>query len=151
MNTKLLQYSWLWILIATFIVLYILNMAFTPDIVGITNLEIYYRPKGNMEFRIKKWREAGQASGDRYEMVDDLMERKILMGLNKDEIMKMLGDPSLISRKDEELIMYYMLGSQEDYPARSLFFPLVLGNVEGWTLAIHLRNGHAYSTEIKVD
>lgn len=145
------KYHWRWIAVVAVLVLYGLNYVFTPDIVGITKLEVFFRPRGELQFDSDKWKKTPPGGGERYKMVDDLLSKQLLLDRSPEEIKSLLGEPDIAALEDGEPAMYYMLGSQKDYPSRSLLFPGGLGNLENWTLAVRFRNGRAYLTTVKVD
>ncbi len=84
-------------------------------------------------------------------MVDDLLRRKLLLGRSQEEVKALLGEPGIAAPVDGEPAMYYMLGSQKDFPARSIFFPGRLENLENWTLRIGFREDRAYEAVVRVD
>ena len=48
------------------------------------------------------------AAGRRHEMVDDLLDSKILIKKSKEEVLSILGEPSESSGKNQDLFIYYL-------------------------------------------
>jgi len=138
---------WLWIGIGALAVLYCMNWLFTPEIVGIVKLEEFYRPKGRLKFDPEKWC-APSYFGQRYEMVDDLLQRCLPLGLSREEVESLLGPPHLVQLLEEDTLVWYELGWRRDYPSRSIFFPGRLINVETWLLELRFRDGRLYAARV---
>jgi len=132
------------------VVLYDANYMFTPDIVGITQLESFFRPKGELQFDSTKWKQKEVSSwGERYKMVDDLLKNQLRSGRSRQEIEDLLGKPDIAApREGGEMELHYNLGSQKDFPSRSVLFPGRLGNLELWILLLRFRDGRLYSVEV---
>lgn len=132
------------------ILLYGANYMFTPDIVGITQLESFFRPKGESHFEATKWKQKEKSSwGERYKMVDDLLKTRLRLGLSQREVEDLLGKPDIAApREDREMELHYNLASQKDYPARSVLFPGRLQNLELWILLLRFRDGRLHSVNV---
>jgi hypothetical protein len=132
------------------VVLYGANYMFTPDIVGITQLESFFRPKGALQFDSIKWKQKEKSAwGERYKMVDDLLKTQLRPGRSQQEVEDLLGKPDIAAPRDGgELELHYNLASQKDYPARSVLFPGRLQNLELWILLLRFREGRLYSVEV---
>lgn len=132
------------------VALYGANYLFTPDIVGITQLESFFRPKGELRFDSNKWKQKQASSwGERYKMVDDILRNQLQPGRSRQEVEDLLGKPDIAAPRDGgELELHYNLASQKDYPARSLLFPGRLQNLELWILLLRFRDGRLYSAEV---
>lgn len=135
---------------AVVLVLYGANYMFTPEYIGITKLETYFRPKVGLQFDSSKWKQSQELSwGERYKMVDNLIQMYLIKGRSQHEIEDLLGKPDIAApRENGEFEMHYTLASQREYPARSVFFPGRLGNLELWVLLLHFRDGRLYSVEV---
>lgn len=131
-------------------ILYLANWSVTPEIVGVRRLESYFRPKGQMLFDSVVWkRKSPGFSTQRYEMVDDILSKRLQLGLDRRAVEAILGEPDLAAvRSVTEVELSYNLASQEDYPARSFFFPWRLGNLELWILLLRFRDDRLYSMEV---
>ena len=136
--------------IAAVAVLYAVNYIFTPEIVGITKLETFFRPKGELKFESETWKQKQPSSwGERYGMVDDLIRTHLALGRSQQEVEALLGKPDIAAPLDGgEVILCYALASQKDYPARSILFPGRLGNLEPWILRLRFRDGRLYLMEV---
>jgi len=132
------------------VVLYGANYVFTPEIVGVTKLESFFRPKGDLQFDHDKWRQKQAASwGERYKMVDDLLRNQPLSGRSQQEVEDLLGKPDIAAPRDNrEIELHYTLASQKDFPARSVLFPGRMGNSELWILLLYFRDGRLYSASV---
>lgn len=84
-------------------------------------------------------------------MVDDLLGAQLWIGRSQQEIEDLLGKPDLDSvLRSGERVWHYSLGSQKDYPARSILFlfPGVLQNVELWVLELRFQDGRLCSAQV---
>ena len=127
---------------------YLANYFITPVVVG-EKLEIYFRPHGSAAFDSGAWKQADprtrQAGGTvpygrRYEMVDSLLDSKMLLGANEQRVRDLLGTPESTSEKDGRKGLYYFLGDQRQYPSRSIWFPCLFTNQDRWMLEVVLRD-----------
>lgn len=144
------KYRWPWAVAIALVLLYGANWMFTPEVVSVTKLESFFRPKGKLQFDSNKWKQKQPSSwGERYEMVDDLLRKQLRPGLSRQEVEDLLGKPDVDTpRGAGELELSYNLASQKDYPARSLLFPGRLENLELWILLLRFRDGRLYSVEV---
>lgn len=113
---------------------YALNYFVTPDLVGIAELEVSCRPRGTARFDSDIWRQASASSGNRYQMVDDLLATEKVIGLDSTQIAKLLGKPDLVSDKDGEKLLFHILGDQRTHPSKSVWFPGLFPNNDRWML-----------------
>jgi hypothetical protein len=147
------RHRWVWRTVGVLLVLYGANWFFTPLFVSETTLESAFRPKGKLRFDPTKWREKpSRPWGVRYEMVDDLLTRFLRPGMTLREVIDLLGQPDLASEwpvGSGELDVHYNLGSQRDYPARSVLFPGRLANLELWVLDLRFRGERLYKVRVK--
>jgi hypothetical protein len=132
------------------LLLYAANYMVTPEVVGITELEAFFRPKYELKFDSEKWKQPQAASwGERYKMVDDLLRTQLALGRSQREIEELLGKPDIAAPRDAGVFeMHYTLASQKEYPSRSILFPGRLGNLELWILLLHFRDGRLYSVQV---
>jgi hypothetical protein len=127
---------------------YVLNYFLTPDLVGIAELEVNCRPPGKARFDSDIWRQASISSGKRYEMVDDLLASKRIINLDSTQIEKLLGKPDLVSNKDGEELLFYILGDQRTHPSKSVWFPGLFPNNDRWMLEVRLRQKKASAARV---
>lgn len=81
-------------------------------------------------------------------MVDDLLASKRVINLDSTQIEKLLGKPDLVSDKDGEELLFYILGDQRAHPSKSVWFPGLFPNNDRWMLEIRLRQGKAYAARV---
>ena len=81
-------------------------------------------------------------------MVDDLLARRVVIGLDRNQVEKLLGTPDLVNERGGEEYLFYILGDQRDYPAKSIWFPGVFPNNDRWMLEIRLGNGKVYLANV---
>ena len=136
---------------ASVVMLYVMTLTLAPVLISETQLEVFLRPKGEMVFDPVVWKRTTPGDGERYKMVDDLLRRRLLVSRNQEEVLALLGEPNLVASINNEPALYYVLGSQSDYPARSSVLPLKLGNLESWILAVHFQGGRSCLATVKVD
>jgi hypothetical protein len=149
MKVKLFREKWLNLCILATTFLYCANYFVTPEIVGVTKLEQFFRPKRATPFDSNNWKAASPTSGERFKMVDELLKRRILQGRSRREIVELLGSPSIGTPANGiEVQMLYPLASQKDYPAHSFWFPGRLHNLEVWILLLRFREGRVYLAEV---
>ena len=150
MKAGAFKYPWLWAAVIALVVLYGANWMFTPEVVSVTKIESFFRPKGKLQFDSNKWKQKQASSwGERYGMVDDLLRKQLRLGLSRQEVEDLLGKPDVDApRGAGELELSYNLASQKDYPARSILFAGRLGNSELWILLLRFRDGRLYSIEV---
>lgn len=129
------------------LILYGLNYFVTPDMVGIANLEVSCRPRGNLDFDPDEWKQLLPLSGKRYEMVDNLLADRAIINLDANQIEKLLGKPDLVGDKEDRLF-FYILGDQRAYPSKSIWFPGLFPNHDRWMLELRIRNGKAHSARV---
>ncbi len=141
---------WPWAAVIALAVLYGANWMFTPEVISVTKLESFFRPKGKLQFDSNKWKQKQPSSwGERYEMVDDLLRKQLRPGLSRQQVDDLLGKPDVDApRGAGEVELSYSLASQKDYPARSVLFPGRLENLELWILLLRFRDGKLYSMEV---
>lgn len=128
--------------------LYGINYFVTPEMVGVAKLEICCRPRGQMKFDAEHWGRTTPTSGERYAMVDDLLVTKAIINLDAEHIERLLGKPDLITEKEDERLLFYILGYQMAQPSRSIWWPGRFPNQDKWMLEIQLRGGRAYSARV---
>ncbi len=128
------------LLICFFIIAYVANYCITPRLVGVSNLKLQMRPRCNSQFDTIRWRDSNPTKGQRYAMVDDLMERRLLLGKTEAGVSELLGEPMARKQTGRETMLYYTLSSQDVYPARSWLFPGLFGTFDNWTFEILLSN-----------
>lgn len=125
-----------------------LNYVITPTLVGENKLEEFFRPRGESKFDSASWEDASPASGRRYEMLDDLLASKHLVGLSETDVKGLLGEADSTGNEGGDKLLVYHLAKQRDYPAKSVWFPGFFPNHEAWMFEVRLRNGNAYSTRV---
>lgn len=81
-------------------------------------------------------------------MVDDLLRRNILRGKAEADVFKLLGEPMVMKRSNQETMIYYTLSPQEVYPAKSWLYPGFFGTFDNWTLEIVLSNNIFASAKV---
>lgn len=128
--------------------LYAGNYFLTPDIVGITQLEAFYRPRGHSEFNSERWKRNGSASKQRYEMVDQLVASRLLVGLHTGNVEQLLGKPDLVGNDQGRLRFLYFLGDQRTHPATSILFPCMFRNLDRWMLEIQIFDGKVLQAKV---
>jgi hypothetical protein len=146
------------VLVVSLAIAYTLNFFLTPLLVG-ERLELYFRPHFGSKFDSEVWRLTGPKSwkpggphyGSRYEMVDDLLGSGRVVGMAEDSLLTMLGTPELADSKAGEKRLFYVLGDQRTYPARSIWFPGWFANLDRWMLQVELRDGKACSARVFFD
>ena len=135
------------------LLLYWINYNVTPDLIGPNRLEIFCRPRGNLKFDSKLWKDSPYIleRSKRYEMVDDLLSRSLLIGLNESGIQRLIGHPNTSNDTNGVGIYVYYLARQKDYPAKSIWFPGQFPNHEAWMLEIIFKGGKATSARVFFD
>jgi hypothetical protein len=87
---------WPWAAVIALAVLYGANWMFTPEVISVTKLESFFRPKGKLQFDSNKWKQKQPSSwGERYEMVDDLLRKQLRPGLSRQQVDDLLGKPDV--------------------------------------------------------
>jgi hypothetical protein len=138
-----------WVAFST-LILFALNWFVTPKFVGVTKLESKYRPKMRFPFDSAQWKRTQPSSGDRYKMVDTLLEEVITIRDDFEKVEKLLGSPEITEKKENgEVYAIYTLGSQSQFPARSELFKWRLENSELWVLMLHFKQGKLWSFEVR--
>jgi hypothetical protein len=129
--------------------LYFANYFVTPAIVG-EKLETCFRPHLSSVFDSNAWKQADQRAptnaisipyGKRYEMVDNLLASKLLLGADELRLRELLGAPESTSEQSGTKRFYYFLADQRQYPARSILFPGLFANLDRWMFEVLLRDG----------
>jgi hypothetical protein len=136
------------VLVGCFVVaLYVLNYIFTPMLLGEREIEIYFRPHCRLMFDSKTWKRGGlkvsggiaENYGKRYEMLDDLLSSHALVGMKEDSLVMQLGQSKRL---------FYILGDQRNYPAKSVLFPGAFANFDRWKMEIVISDGKVTSYKI---
>jgi hypothetical protein len=133
---------------STLILLVIANYLFTPIIFGRAELETYFRPRSSGRFNSEAWLAASPFTGERYVMVDNLLQTEILLGMDETKVRSLLGKPDLSYDQNGEKCFDYILGNQHDHPSSSIFFPKLFANLDKWWLGIKFRTGKVYSVRV---
>ena len=167
---------------AILLLLYALNYFVTPIILGVRALESSFRPGSSQPFDSKVWKDSGlilnggigkwsPSYGRRYAMIDDLLAKHLVVGMEASDVSRILGNPDagltdkreleaelsavgnqsglfdrspakeILRSPDDIAYWAYHLGSQQQYPARSMWFPGVFANGEGWKLLVKIKDG----------
>lgn len=142
-------------IVVLIVALYGLNYFLLPVIVG-EKLETYFRPKYDRPFDSEIWKQAGlgatantnQNFGLRYEMLDNLISTKLSPSVEEVQLDSLLGNPDSIAFVVGDKCLFYALGDQRQYPAKSILFPFRFSNFDRWMLEIRLRNGRIASWKI---
>ena len=128
------------------LILFALNWVVTPEFVGVTKLESKYRPKMRFPFDAAQWKRTQPSSGERYKMVDTLLEKVIEIGDDFEKVERLLGSPEITEKRESgEVYAHYTLGSQSQFPAHSALFKWRLENSELWVLLLHFKQGKLWS------
>ena len=130
-------------------ILFLANYVLSPLIIGIPRLESVCRPRFKSGFNVDKWKSASYDSGVRYIMANGLLANDKLVGLSKEQVIELLGNPTRRSTNnvDEELL-HYELASQQQYPASFWLYPRLFPNVESWVLIVKVNRGSVVSGSI---
>jgi len=183
MKTCKTYYLWGFAILAGF---YWLNYLITPVFIGVTKLESMCRPRICQKFDPLLWSNSGlikdgkhgkfsPSFGKRYEMVDDLLESHVVVGMGSNQVKELIGEPDagvidkkyfldsrnpycgdrqnfvkeILESSNSISIWAYHLAHQRQYPARSILFPNLFFNGDEWKLIIEMRNSKVHRINVE--
>ncbi len=163
---------------------YIANYLLVQNLVGPRELMLRFRPRYNVKFNPSGWKSSGSTNlvglvvpskiGQRYQMVDQLLESGALLGMTESSVTELLGDPDAgITKQDSIRALHnaygisndgipkrildssgnltywsYDLAPQRNFPARSIWFPMAFCNCEHWLLSVEFEHGKVISSRV---
>src|SRR2546430_2727702 len=96
-------------------------------------MDDWFRPRQHKPFSKETWGSSGFGDSIRYEMANDLLRSRQLLGKTKDDLKALLGDPKWEQTVGSSTILGYDLVPQISYPARCPLLPSkVFFNIETW-------------------
>lgn len=130
--------------------LYLGATGWLVDSWGEIKCEIAFRPRQTQEFSLESWRAAELKKGTKYPMANWLIKERYLIGKNSKRVLELLGQPSSKRLDAGNICWDYVLARQSDYPARSIFAPFGLSNMDYWYLRIRFQSNHVTGCQIIV-
>jgi|YelNatPaOPRAMG01_1025707.scaffolds.fasta_scaffold87598_2 hypothetical protein len=132
------------------VLLYMVATHLLIDLIGERQWEVILRPRDERKFVSDAWLAATIQDGGRYPMANWLIKRRLLHGKAPEEVLKALGPPSARLVDGGLMCWDYRLAWQGRYPARFIFPPWELSNMDYWYLRIWFQNDRVVRTDLIV-
>ena len=102
-----------------------------------------------MSFDPVKWKDLEFGNPTRYEMANDLIRNRSLIGRSRAEILTMLGKPTSNLSVESQFLCYGLV-HQHDFPTKSIFLPGPhFFNLEDWVLEVEFEFERVKSAQIR--
>jgi len=113
-------------------------------------LNDHFRPKESVAFSKAAWLKTKFGNLTRYEMANDLVRSRRLIGATAESVRDLLGPPLYEDSAEGSTCLHYDLVHQRAAPAKCLLLPRFLfWNIDTWALDVQCRDGRVTFVKIR--